>query len=126
MLRIVPERALVLGGVSPRWTGTWAFVLEPLGPNKTRLVTRYRAAYPPSPRMSILLPVLAAVHAFMERKQLRTIKHHAEADARGVRGVCRPVILGRKIGFNGPGWDCPPDCCSWERRSLPRTVPSPA
>ena len=50
-------------------------------PNKTRLVTRYRAAYPPNPRMSILLPVLAAVHAFMERKQLRTIKHHAEQRA---------------------------------------------
>ena len=24
------------------------------------------------------LPLLAAVHGFMERKQLRTIKHHAE------------------------------------------------
>ena len=76
--RIVPERALVLGGASPRWAGTWAFVLEPLDANKTRLVTRYRAAYPPSPRMSILLPVLRAVHAFMERKQLRTIKLRAE------------------------------------------------
>jgi len=81
VLRIVPERALVLSGVSPEWAGSWAFVLEPLGPNKTRLVTRYRAAYPPNPRMSILLPVLAAVHAFMERKQLRTIKHHAEQRA---------------------------------------------
>ena len=81
VLRIVPERALVLSGISPEWAGTWAFVLEPLGSNMTRLVTRYRAAYPPSPRMSILLPVLAAVHAFMERKQLRTIKHHAEQRA---------------------------------------------
>ena len=78
VLRILPERALVLGGVSPRWTGTWAFVLERLGPNKTRLVTRYRAAYPPSRRMSLLVPTLAALHAVMERKQLRTIKHHAE------------------------------------------------
>lgn len=43
VLRILPERALVLGGVSPRWTGTWAFVLELLGPNKTRQATRYRA-----------------------------------------------------------------------------------
>jgi hypothetical protein len=79
--RIVPERALVLGGASPRWTGTWAFVLEPVGAsaNRTRLITRYRAAYPPSPRMSLLLPVLAAVHAFMERKQLRSIKQRAEA-----------------------------------------------
>jgi hypothetical protein len=80
VLRIVPERALVLGGTSPRWGGTWAFVLEPLGEDgkRTRLITRYRAAYPPSPRMSILVPVLAAVHRFMERKQLRTIKARVE------------------------------------------------
>jgi hypothetical protein len=78
VLRIIPERALVLGGVSPTWEGTWAFILEPLGARQTRLITRYRAAYPPSPRMSLLVPVLSAVHAFMERKQLRTIKHHAE------------------------------------------------
>jgi hypothetical protein len=76
--RNVPERALVLDGTSPQWAGTWAFELQPLTRNRTRLVTRYRAAYPPSPRMAMALPVLAAVHAFMERKQLRTIKHHAE------------------------------------------------
>lgn len=81
VLRIVPERALVLSSMSSQWAGTWAFVLEPLGPDKTRLVTRYRAAYPPTVRMSILLPVIAAVHTFMERKQLRTIKHHAEHTA---------------------------------------------
>jgi hypothetical protein len=78
VLRIMPERALILDGASPAWAGTWAFELQPLGKDKTRLVTRYRASYPPNVRMSILLPVLAAVHAFMERKQLRTIKHHAE------------------------------------------------
>ena len=78
MLRIVPERARVRGGMAPQWAGTWACVLEPLGPDKTRLVTRYRAAYPPSARMAIMLPVLATAHAIMERKQLRTIKHHAE------------------------------------------------
>jgi hypothetical protein len=78
VLRIVPERALVLDGASPQWAGTWAFELQPLGSNKTRLVTRYRASYPPNTRASIMLPVLGAVHAFMERKQLRTIKHLAE------------------------------------------------
>jgi hypothetical protein len=77
VVRVIPERALVLSSPSPQWQGTWAFVLEPVD-GKTRLITRYRAAYPPSPRMSLMLPVLATVHAFMERKQLRTIKHHAE------------------------------------------------
>ena len=85
VIRIVPERALVLSGLSPQWAGTWAFVLEPIGPHKTRLITRYRAAYPPSPRMSFLLPLLSAIHAVMERKQLRTIKHHAEGAGREAR-----------------------------------------
>ncbi len=78
VVRIVPERALVLRGTSPAWTGTWAFVLEPLGPAATRLVTRYRAAYPPSVKLALLVPAMTAIHAVMERKQLRTIKHHVE------------------------------------------------
>jgi hypothetical protein len=78
VLRIVPEHALVLRGSAPQFEGTWAFVLEPLGPDMTRLITRYRAAYPPSLPMAVMRPVMRAVHAFMERKQLRTIKHHAE------------------------------------------------
>jgi hypothetical protein len=82
VLRIVPERALVLGSEAPEWEGTWAFVLEPLGSSRTRLVTRYRAAYPPSARMSMMLPIMRTAHAFMERKQLRTIKRHAERHVR--------------------------------------------
>lgn len=78
VLRIVPERALVLDGLSSEWAGTWAFVLEPIAENQTRLVARYRAAYPPSLPMAVALPLLSAVHGFMERKQLGTIKHHAE------------------------------------------------
>ncbi len=78
VLRIIPERALILGGVSPAWDGTWAFVLEPLGAGTTRLVTRYRAAFTASSPMAMLVPAIATVHAFMEKKQLRTIKHHAE------------------------------------------------
>jgi hypothetical protein len=78
VLRIVPERALVLGSLTPRWEGTWAFVLEPVDDGRTRLVTRYRAAYPPSRSMSMAMPAIAALHSFMEKKQLRTIKHHAE------------------------------------------------
>jgi hypothetical protein len=78
VLRIVPERALVLEGLGPQYAGTWTFVLEPIGEDATRLVARYRAAYQPSVKMSVVLGVLGSVHAFMERKQLRTIKHHAE------------------------------------------------
>lgn len=79
MKRILPERALVLGGISPDWEGSWAFVLEPLGSDRTRLVTRYRAGFAPNAKMAVMLPVLGAVHAVMERKQLKTIKQRAEA-----------------------------------------------
>lgn len=78
VLRIIPERALVLRGLSPDWLGTWAFVLEPLAGGKTRLITRYRAAAPPDLTMAVMMPVWGAIHTVMERKQLRTIKHHAE------------------------------------------------
>jgi hypothetical protein len=78
VVRIVPERALILGSLTPSWKGTWAFVLEALPENRTRLITRYRAAYASGLKMAMLLPLYAAVHAFMERKQLRTIKDHAE------------------------------------------------
>lgn len=76
--RIIPQRALVLDGISPKWRGTWTFVLEPVGSDRTRLVTRYRAAYPSSVKLALMMPVLRAVHSFMQRKQLRTIRHHAE------------------------------------------------
>lgn len=78
VIRIIPERALVLRSSAPQFEGTWAFVLEPIGGDKTRLVVRYRAAYPASLRKALVVPVMAAIHAFMERKQLRTLKHHAE------------------------------------------------
>jgi len=78
VLSIQPERALVLGSTSPQFQGTWSFVLERLGGERTRLVVRYRAAFAPSARRDVVLRVMSGIHAFMERKQLRTIKHHAE------------------------------------------------
>ena len=78
VVRVEPERSLVLEGDTPDFVGTWAFVLEPVGTDQTRLVARYRAAYPPSAKMALRVPFMEQVHGFMERKQLRTIKHHAE------------------------------------------------
>jgi hypothetical protein len=68
----------VLQGLGSEYAGTWAFVLERVGADATRLVARYRAAFRPSMKMSVMLAVISRIHAFMERKQLRTIKHHAE------------------------------------------------
>jgi len=78
VLRLEPERALVLGSSTPDFHGTWAFVLEPVGEEATRLVTRYRAAFEPGPKMALMKPWMIALHAFMERKQLRTLKDRAE------------------------------------------------
>jgi len=78
VIRIDPGHALVLQGGAPQFDGTWAFVLEPLGATRTRLVVRYRAAFRPGAHGELMKPMMTAVHAFMERKQLRTIKHHAE------------------------------------------------
>lgn len=77
VLRVVPERAIVLRSMATDWLGTWAFMLEPVG-DQTRLVARYRAAIPPRSKLALALPLISAIHGFMERKQLRTIKHHAE------------------------------------------------
>jgi len=77
--RVVPEQALVLrnppGGP---FEGTWTFALEPIGDDATHLVARYRAAFQPSARMVGVRAVMTPLHAFMERKQLRTIKQRAE------------------------------------------------
>lgn len=78
VLRVEPEKALVLGSSSKTFHGTWAFVLEPIGDHATRLITRYRAGPLPSLAWTVALPAIAAVHGFMERKQLRTIKERAE------------------------------------------------
>ena len=77
VLRVEPEHELVLASTGPDFHGTWAFVLEPVG-GKTRLVTRYRASFEPTSKMAMRVPMMAVLHAFMQKKQLRTIKHHAE------------------------------------------------
>jgi len=93
VLRIEPERALVLG--SPRllprggpagaqWPGydaTWAFQLEPIGPEASLLAVRVRGAYEPTLRNGVTQVALAAAHEIMEAAQLRNIKRRAERRA---------------------------------------------
>ncbi|NMO20177.1 SRPBCC family protein [Pyxidicoccus fallax] len=82
VLRLEPERLLVLGSPSllpgrppdPGWLpyqSTWAFVLQPVGRDATRLLVRVRADYRPGPRMALMKPLLVAAHELMERAQLR-------------------------------------------------------
>jgi hypothetical protein len=58
---------------------TWAFVVEPLGPCRSRLLIRWRAAWRRSAaaRVAALL-LLEPVHFIMERGMLRGIRARAE------------------------------------------------
>jgi hypothetical protein len=92
VLAVEEPRALVLGGLfdpdasrqlpfaSPRparfWHVTWAFALEPLGPDTTRLRVRARAAFPPSGRLHVAW--IRPVHHLMQTVQLRHLAARAE------------------------------------------------
>jgi hypothetical protein len=56
---------------------TWAFVLEPIGDDATRLIVRVRGSFQPSLRMTLTLPILASAHEIMERTQLRNLAARA-------------------------------------------------
>jgi hypothetical protein len=92
VLAIEPDRYLVLGGLfdvhdgaqlpfahaRPKdyWQVTWAFVLEPRGPNSTQLYVRARAAFSPSERFH--LAWIRPVHALMQSAQLHNLALRAE------------------------------------------------
>jgi hypothetical protein len=84
VVRCEPERSLVLSWQMPdgRYQTTWAFVLEPLQPNSTRLIVRGRVApnYRPYglPQWVALLLARPA-HFIMERRQLLGIARRAES-----------------------------------------------
>lgn len=109
VLRVEPNRCLVLGGLhgpdasgtvrqlpfsaerpTPFWHVTWAFVLEPLDPGTTRLHARVRVAYSAGRRLH--LAWIRPVHALMERVQLRNLA--ARAEGRTARDDWRDVAQG--------------------------------
>lgn len=109
VLRIEPERALVLGGVydlargqqtrffgarpERHWQVTWAFVLRPLDATTTRLTVRARAAYAPA-AVGVRLLWVVPVHHFMERAQLRNLKERVEGRAPRHHDGWRDVVSG--------------------------------
>jgi hypothetical protein len=79
-----PEHSLVLSWRSPsgRYFTTWAFVLEPLQPNSTRLIVRGHLAsdyHPFGLPQWIALLLARPAHLIMERKQLLGIARRAES-----------------------------------------------
>lgn len=63
----------------PDFALSWAFVLDPLPGERTRLVARYRVALAPSARSHRLLQPITGLGVFwLQRKQLRGIKVRAD------------------------------------------------
>jgi hypothetical protein len=62
-----------------RYAVTWAFLLEPIGEDATRLVVRVRAEVEPGFRNDLARPAILSAHAIMEHAQLRNLKTRAEA-----------------------------------------------
>jgi hypothetical protein len=104
-------RALVLGVLADAETGrelpfgsakperffevSWAFVLEPLPGERTRLLVRARADFAPADlRAAWLARVRGVVHHFMEREQLRNLKLRAEGKAPHARDTFHDVGQG--------------------------------
>jgi hypothetical protein len=91
VLRIEPERALVLGDPGllpgaprsggPPWRTTWAFVLEPIGATATRLTVRSRAFYGRGFSLAVVRVAMGLAHEVMERRQLHNLRRRAEAMA---------------------------------------------
>jgi hypothetical protein len=64
--------------------GSWAFVVEPAGAGRARLIVRWRAAWRPSvPAAFARAFGLEPVHFFMEEGMLRGIRGRAERAAAG-------------------------------------------
>lgn len=75
---IEPGKAIILGGDDP--PTTWAFVLEPINDDSTRLIVRWRQDYEPSVGNVIGWRLVTDPITFvMERKLLQGIKQRVEA-----------------------------------------------
>jgi len=60
---------------------TWVFALCPLDARRTRLIERWRIAFPVTPRTLLFWGLVEAVDFVMQRAQLRHIKERAERPA---------------------------------------------
>lgn len=84
------EKHFIIGGQTQRAGGpfamTWAFILEPIGDDATRLITRARMKSSPKwVDFAMGEIVYPPVHGLMSRVQLYNIKKLAERDARSRR-----------------------------------------
>ena len=81
---VQPGYAFVIGAkAGPGAPGfpsvSWAFVMEPAGPGRTRLLVRWRSAFPPTVGQYLTNKyILEPIHFTMERRMMLGIKERAE------------------------------------------------
>jgi hypothetical protein len=85
---IVPDRALVLAGDAGLYRVAWAFVLDPIDANRTRLLARASGDYDRPAVWLLLQLVWRPMHFAMERKQLLNLRRRSEgAVTNGARAM---------------------------------------
>ena len=77
---VEPQRALVLG--APSASATWAFVLEPIDDETTRLVTRVRARFDRFILGLLFALLWRPIHFGMQRRQLLNLRRRVQASRR--------------------------------------------
>ncbi len=94
-----------LGAASPQeFKVSWAFVLEPAGPGRTRLIERTRGWFGKgNPATKMLMPMLGFGVFTMERRQMLGIRERVERNAHfdrveGEAAVTEPVVTIAKNG----------------------------
>jgi hypothetical protein len=74
---------------------SWEWLLDPVGENQTRLITRLRATYPPLlSKRTIYALVATTGDIVMMRRCLLGIRHRAESSARISAAVAAPAFEG--------------------------------
>jgi hypothetical protein len=79
VIGLEPQRSLVMGGTENGSAWSWAFELQPLTLNRTRLVSRNRVRMPRTIGSSLFMLFLEPAAFLMTRRMLCGIKRRAEA-----------------------------------------------
>jgi hypothetical protein len=82
VIMIDADRALVLGGQERDFHWIWEFGLYPIGPTRTRLVSRSRAHVPSGWRWRVYKALLAPAAFLMTRRMLLGLQRRAEGLAK--------------------------------------------
>lgn len=79
VLQVNPNQSLLLGGSDSANATTWAFLLIPVEAQSTRLLVRYRTAYPPTLANQLFQRLFVQpASLFMQKRMLIGIQQRAE------------------------------------------------